>query len=72
MAEHLDFPSGLASGHCLVVVEGKLERRELKLGLRTATEVEVVDGLRENEHVVRTNQPGLSIGQTVDVAVAGS
>lgn len=62
----------LQGSHCLVVVEGKLERRELKLGLRTATEVEVVDGLRENEHVVRTNQPGLSIGQTVDVAVVGS
>jgi len=57
--------------YCVVVVDGKLERRDLLLGLRTASEVEVVDGLQGSEQVVRTNLPGLSIGQSVDVALIG-
>ena len=36
----------------LVVKEFKVELRPVKLGLRTQTEVEVVEGLKEGEQII--------------------
>ena len=46
--------------------DGKLEERFVKTGLRTATEVEVTDGLSEGDLVVVGNRSGLLAGEKAE------
>ncbi len=52
---------------CACVENGQVVRKNLQLGLRTATEVEVVQGLSGSEQVVRSNAASLAVGQSVEV-----
>ena len=53
---------------CCCVEDGKIVRRPITLGLRTAQDVEVEDGLKGEEIVVQTQAASLQEGQTVEVA----
>jgi HlyD family secretion protein len=53
--------------YCYLVVSGKIERRELELGLRSGDEVEVKTGLNPTDNVVLTRAAGLQAGQEVVV-----
>jgi len=44
---------------------GKVERRQVVLGIQTATDAEVLSGLQEGELVVVSDRSGLNAGQTV-------
>ena len=55
--------------YCCVVVSGKIERRPLKLGLRSGGEVEIVSGLDGTEAVVLFRSAALQVGQIVEVIV---
>jgi len=44
---------------------GKIERRQIVLGIQTATDAEVLSGLQEGELVVVSDRSGLKAGQTV-------
>jgi RND family efflux transporter MFP subunit len=44
---------------------GKIERRQIVLGIQTATDAEVLSGLQEGELVVASDRSGLKAGQTV-------
>ncbi len=58
--------TGTGQGVVLLVGAGnKLERREIKTGLETATDAEVLSGLRENDTVVFGEQGQFREGQTV-------
>jgi multidrug efflux pump subunit AcrA (membrane-fusion protein) len=58
--------SGTGQGTVLVVNSlNHLERREVTLGLQTATDAEVLSGLRENETVVFGEQNQFKEGQQV-------
>jgi RND family efflux transporter MFP subunit len=58
--------SGTGQGTVLVVSSSHhLERREVKLGLQTATDAEVLSGLRENETVIFGEQNQFKEGQQV-------
>ena len=58
--------SGTGQGTVLVVNSSNhLERREVKLGLQTATDAEVLSGLRENETVIFGEQNQFKEGQQV-------
>jgi RND family efflux transporter MFP subunit len=58
--------SGTDQGTVLVVNSANhLERREVKLGLETATDAEVLSGLHENESVVFGEQNQFKEGQQV-------
>ena len=58
--------TGTAKGVVLLVGSGnRLERREVKIGLETATDVEILCGLQENETVVFGEQGQFREGQTV-------
>jgi RND family efflux transporter MFP subunit len=58
--------SGTGQGTVLVVNSSNhLERREVKLGLQTATDAEVLSGLRENEAVIFGEQNQFKEGQQV-------
>jgi hypothetical protein len=48
-----------------VMVDGVAERREVKLGLRDADSVEVLDGLAEGEPLIVLGQEGLADGTPV-------
>ncbi|MBL8828425.1 MAG: efflux RND transporter periplasmic adaptor subunit [Planctomycetaceae bacterium] len=50
---------------CLVVEQGKVVRREVKIGLRNAAEAEIVAGLKPDEQVIRANTAIYTPGQTV-------
>lgn len=52
--------------------EKKLERRKVVLGARVNSYIEIVDGLKENEIVITSDQIGLKVGQQVDVVVKES
>jgi RND family efflux transporter MFP subunit len=54
-----------ASGRVLVVVNGRLQARAPKLGVRDMLRVEVLDGLAEGEEVVVAGGEGLSEGTRV-------
>ena len=59
-------PSGNGQGTALVVNSSKhLERREIKLGLQTAADVEVLSGLTEGDVVVFGEQNQFKEGQLV-------
>jgi hypothetical protein len=49
------------------VEDGKIVRKPLKLGLRTAQEVEVSEGLKGEEMVVQAQAAALREGQRVEV-----
>lgn len=54
---------------CLVVgVDGVLQRRRVTTGLRTATEVEIVDGLSEEDTLITANTAAFREGQKVEIA----
>ena len=58
--------SGTGEGTVLIVnASNHLERREVKLGLQTATDAEVLSGLQENEAVVFGEQNQYREGQLV-------
>lgn len=59
-------PIGEDRGTVLVVNDSKkIERREVKLGLQTSTDAEILTGLRENELVVFGTQSQFKTGQAV-------
>lgn len=49
----------------VVDTSGKVELRKVKLGMETATDVEVVSGLQEGEQVIISDRSGLTPGQEV-------
>jgi HlyD family secretion protein len=53
--------------YCYLVVDGKVERRPVVLGIRTQGEVEVVEGIQEGEWVIRSGGTLLRPGQAVEV-----
>jgi RND family efflux transporter MFP subunit len=58
--------TGTGQGVVLLVgADNKLERREVKVGLQTAEDAEVLSGLRENDTVVFGEQGQFREGQTV-------
>lgn len=50
--------------------ESRARRREVRIGARSGSLVEVVEGLDEGERVVRSNQAGLSDGELLVVPAA--
>ncbi len=52
---------------CATVESGRIVRKEIKLGLRNSTEVEITAGLLGTELIVRSNAASLAEGQIVDV-----
>lgn len=52
---------------CCVVVNGKIERKPLELGLRSGDDIEVVRGLNDTDKVVLARAAGLQVGQEVQV-----
>ena len=48
-----------------VTPENQVEIRKVKLGLQTATEVQILAGVESGEMVVIGNRAGLQAGQTV-------
>lgn len=52
---------------CCGVVDGKIEHRPIRLGLRVGDEVEVSEGITENDRIVLARANSLQPGQTVDV-----
>jgi multidrug efflux pump subunit AcrA (membrane-fusion protein) len=55
-----------ASGQVVVVTpENRIEIRKVKLGIQTATDVEILAGLREGDWVVTANRSSLRPGQEV-------
>lgn len=52
---------------CCCVSSGKIERRKIELGLRSGGEVEVREGIRPNDTVVRVGVEALQPGQPVEV-----
>ena len=52
---------------CCVVTGGKIERRPIKLGLRSGGEVEITSGLDGKEAVVLTRSASLLPGQGVEI-----
>lgn len=58
--------SGGVRGSVLIVnAESRIERREVMLGLQTATDTEIVSGLQENERVVFGEQSQYKSGELV-------
>lgn len=57
-----------ADSFCCVVVDGKIERRKLELGLRSGSEVEVRAGLSADQQVVTSPVAALKPGQSVEIA----
>jgi multidrug efflux pump subunit AcrA (membrane-fusion protein) len=53
--------------YCCCVEDGKIVRKPVKLGLRTAQEVEVSEGLKGQEMVVQAQAAALQEGQRVEV-----
>jgi RND family efflux transporter MFP subunit len=65
--------SGTGQGTVLVVNSSNhLERREVTLGLQTATDAEVLSGLRENETVVFGEQNQFKEGQQVSPQIVAA
>jgi hypothetical protein len=52
---------------CHLVVDGKIARRPVKLGIRSGADVEVVDGLSDAEQVVVLQPAAFKPGQAVEV-----
>jgi HlyD family secretion protein len=54
---------------CCTIVDGKIQHRNIELGLRVGDEVEIKAGLEGNEAVVLARAGSLQAGQPVDVIV---
>jgi RND family efflux transporter MFP subunit len=66
----IDVGSDESSGRVFVVTpENQVEIRKVKLGLQTATEVQILAGVEAGEIVVIGNRAGLQSGQTVQPKV---
>jgi RND family efflux transporter MFP subunit len=66
----IDVGSDESSGQVFVVTPAnQVEIRRVKLGLQTATEVEILSGVETGEMVVIGNRAGLQAGQTVQPKV---
>ena len=52
---------------CCIVNAGKIRRTPVKLGLRSGSDVEILEGLNENENVVLARADSLQDGQPVEV-----
>ena len=50
-----------------VVEDGKIVRRAIKLGIRSAADVEIVDGLKGDETVVLLQPASFKAGQSVEI-----
>jgi HlyD family secretion protein len=63
---------GLGAGDAWVgvVVDGRLERREVEVGLRAGDRVEIVSGLSPGEVVAIVDDPAGAIGERVRVSDA--
>jgi len=62
----VDMGSDDASGQVVVVTpENRIEIRKVKLGIQTAADMEIIDGLREGDLVVTGNRSSLRAGQQV-------
>jgi RND family efflux transporter MFP subunit len=48
-----------------VVADGKLEERDVEVGMQTSSDAEITAGLREGEQVVVSDRSGLKAGQKV-------
>jgi len=49
----------------LVNASNRVERRDVKLGIQTATEAEVLSGLNENDTVIFGEQNQFKVGELV-------
>lgn len=54
---------------CHVVIDGKVVRKPVELGLRTGDLVEIVSGVTESDQVVRVDPSSLAEGETVEMIV---
>ena len=52
---------------CCAVVEGKIERMRLELGLRSGDDIEIISGLQATDNVVLARAAGLRVGQEVSL-----
>lgn len=59
---------GKDGAYCSCVVAGKVERTPVQLGLRTASEVEILSGLGDASLVIRNGGANLGDGQAVEIA----
>jgi RND family efflux transporter MFP subunit len=57
---------------CHLVVDGKITRRPVKLGIRSGADVEVIDGLSGNEQVVVLQPAAFKPGQAVELRAAAA
>jgi hypothetical protein len=58
--------TGNSSGAVLLVnASNRVERRDVKLGIQTATEAEVLSGLNENDTVIFGEQNQFKVGELV-------
>ena len=58
--------SGSNSGTVLLVnTSNRVEKRDVKLGIQTATEAEVLSGLNENDTVIFGEQNQFKVGELV-------
>ena len=62
----VDLSGDESSGQVVVVTpEDRIEIRQVKVGIQTATDVEILAGLREGDMVVTGNRSSLRAGQEV-------
>ena len=54
--------------YCVTVEDGKIARKEIVVGLRAGSEVEIVSGLSGGEAVVALNPGSFTVGQAVEIA----
>jgi RND family efflux transporter MFP subunit len=64
-------PEALAGSAVYLYVDGLLRKREVKIGLRGARGVEIVEGLSEADHVVSPAKPEWKDGARARIAPAG-
>jgi RND family efflux transporter MFP subunit len=65
--------SGEGAGSVLVVnSDNKIEKRDVTTGLQSATTIQILTGLKENEHVVIGEQSAYKAGELVKPQVANS
>jgi macrolide-specific efflux system membrane fusion protein len=58
--------TGSSSGTVLLVnASNRVERRDVKLGIQTAAEAEVLSGLNENDNVIFGEQNQFKVGELV-------
>ena len=57
---------------CVVVDQGKAERKEVVVGLKSEGEAEICSGLSGDDLVVRDRSAGIASGQEVEIAPAGT